>query len=82
MDRFKLYKKWFWIGIVVGLLNPVAGLIYGIALLAEPEHRQEGIIIVVWTIVWAFLSYYLGLWLVKQGYLPTFQLKTPIKLFR
>lgn len=52
-DKFKLYKKWFWIGVVVGFLNALAGLIYGIALALEKEHRKEGIIIAAWS----FLSF-------------------------
>ncbi|OGI98990.1 hypothetical protein A3H53_01100 [Candidatus Nomurabacteria bacterium RIFCSPLOWO2_02_FULL_40_10] len=82
MDRFKLGKKWFWIGIAAGLLNPILGLIYGIALVVEKDHRKEGIIVIIWTIVWAVISYYLSIWLVKQGYLPTFELKSPGKLIR
>ena len=80
MDKFKLGKKWFWIGIVMGL-NPVFGLIYSIALLTEKDHRKEGIIIIAWTIIWAIISYYLSIWLAKQGYLPTYELKSPGKLF-
>ncbi len=79
MDRFKLYNKWFWIGIVMGL-NPIFGLVYGIALLVEKDHRKEGMIVIIWTIVWAVISYYLSIWLVKQGYLPTYQMKFPSKL--
>lgn len=48
-DKFKLYKKWFWIGIIVGFLNVLAGLIYGVALILEPEHRKEGLIIAAWS---------------------------------
>ncbi len=82
MDKFKLYKKWFWIGIVAGFMNPVLGLVYGIALLVEKDHRKEGWIIIILTIVWAIISYNLGIWLTKQGYLPTFQVKSPGKLFQ
>ena len=82
MDKFKVKKKWFWIGIVAGLMSPVLGLIYGIALLVEKDHRKEGWIIIAWTIVWAIISYNLSIWLVKQGYLPTFQIKEAGKLFQ
>jgi Mg/Co/Ni transporter MgtE len=50
-DKFKLYKKWFWVGIAVGFFNFVAGLIYAFALMAEKEHRREGIIILIWTLI-------------------------------
>lgn len=50
-DKFKLYKKWFWIGIAVGFLSTFAGLIYGIALMIEPEHRKEGFIIILWSFI-------------------------------
>ena len=81
MDKFKLNKKWFWVGIVMGL-NPVFGLVYGIALLTEKDHRKEGLIIIVWTIVWAIISYYLSGWFVKQGWLPSYKINSPGKLFQ
>lgn len=57
-DKFKLYKKWFWVGIAVGFLNLLAGLVYGIVLALEKEHRKEGLIVVVWSIlVFIFLLY-------------------------
>lgn len=59
-DKFKLYKKWFWIGIIVGFLNFVAGIIYGFALVGEPEHRKEGWIIVGWSAVSLFLTFWLS----------------------
>ena len=54
-DKFRLFGKWFWIGIVVGFLNYIAGLIYGIALVTEKEYRREGAIIVAWTVLVAVL---------------------------
>ncbi len=48
-DNFKLYKKWFWVGVAIGFFNVLAGIVYGIALLIEPEHRKEGLIIVAWS---------------------------------
>lgn len=53
-DQFALGKKWFWIGIAVALtsVNVVVGLIYGIALAVEKEHRKEGGIIIAVSIVW------------------------------
>lgn len=58
-DKFKLYKKWFWIGIIVGFLNFIAGLIYGFAMVAEREHRKEGWIVVVWSVVSLLFTYWL-----------------------
>lgn len=80
MDKFKLGKKWFWIGIAMGL-NPVFGLVYSIALLTEKDHRKEGLIILIWTIAWTFISYFLFNWLAIQGYMPTYQLKSSGRLF-
>lgn len=45
-DKFKLWEKWFWVGIIVVLLNSTAGLVFGIALLTEKKYRREGWIIV------------------------------------
>lgn len=61
LDRFKLYKKWFWIGIVIGFLNVFAGLIYSIAMIVEPEHRKEGLVVLIWTLaVFLTLALILG----------------------
>ena len=65
-DKFKLYKKWFWIGIAVGFFNFVAGLIYGIALATEKEHRKEGIIIITWSFLSVIFLFY-----VIVPFLPT-----------
>ena len=53
-EKFKLGKKWFWIGIVMGF-NPIFGLIYGIALLLEKAFRKEALIIIVWTLIWSLV---------------------------
>jgi len=75
INQSKLFKKWFWIGAVIAFLHPIAGLIYGIALVVEKNRRQEGLVIIIWTIVAFLISYYLiGPWLVKTGFLPKFQL--------
>lgn len=50
-DKFKLYKKWFWIGIAVGFFSTIAGLVYGIALMIESEHRKEGFIVILWSFI-------------------------------
>lgn len=80
-DKFKLFKKWFWIGFFVGLFNIAAGLLYGIALAIEPEHRREGVVLIVWTVFWAILTYQLGVYLTEEGYVPRFQIVEPGKLF-
>ena len=51
--KFKVGKKWFWIGIVIGFFNVVGGFIYGIALLFEDDFREEALIILGWTLMWA-----------------------------
>ncbi len=50
-DKFKLYGKWFWIGVIVAFLNSIAGLVYSVALIAEKEHRKEGWILLGWTLL-------------------------------
>ncbi len=68
-------KKWFWIGIVVSLLNIVGGLVYGIALAIEKDHRKEGLIIIVFAIVWAVAGYFfIGPLLIKFGLVPKYTL--------
>ncbi|MDI6717962.1 MAG: hypothetical protein QMD86_02910 [Patescibacteria group bacterium] len=74
-DKFKIGKKWFWIGIAVSTFNLVAGLTYGIALALGKEHRKEGLIIAGWAVVWALIGFFLiGPWLVKSGLVPKFQI--------
>jgi hypothetical protein len=73
--QFKLGKKWFWIGMAVALFNVMGGLVYGIALLLEKEHRKEGAIIIVFAIIWfIFSGWFLGPWLMKTGILPQYRL--------
>lgn len=71
-DKFLMYKKWFWIGIVVAIMNGAAGLIYGIALAMEPEHRKEGAVVILWSFIAFGLTYTLAMWLQSRGYIPTF----------
>lgn len=69
-DKFQLWGKWFWIGIITSFFNAAAGLIYGIALVVEKEHRKEGFIIIGWAIIWTLIIFLLiGPLLVKSGYL-------------
>ncbi|MBU3901652.1 hypothetical protein KKF25_03335 [Patescibacteria group bacterium] len=73
-NQFALGKKWFWIGLVMGL-NILSGLVFGIALTLEKERRKEGAIIIVFTIAWFIFSWLvLGPWLQKSGILPQYQL--------
>ena len=77
-DKFKLGKKWFWIGIIISIFNIVGGLVYGIVLLLEKNHRKEGIIIIAWAIIWTLFSFFvIGPYLVKSGLLPQFQIAQP-----
>jgi hypothetical protein len=69
-DKFKLLGKWFWIGIIIGFLNPVAGVIFGLALAFEKEHRKEGTIITLFALACFTLRYSLYIWLANSGYLP------------
>lgn len=80
MDQFSLFKKWFWIGIVMSLFNVVGGLIYGIAVLVDKEHRKEGAILIAFALVWFFVAAFLiGPWLIKSGILPNYKLMKAIK---
>lgn len=72
-SRFALGKKWFWIGIVVSLLSVVGGLVYGIALAIEKNYRKEGLIIVIFALVWAAVSLFvIAPLLVKSGFLSNY----------
>lgn len=74
-DRFKLGKKWFWIGMVVALFSVAAGLLFGIALLTEKDHRKEGLIIVIFALVWAAVSMFvIAPLLIKSGFLSNYTL--------
>ena len=75
MDQFALFRKWFWIGIVMSLFNVAAGLVYGVAVLMDKEHRKEGAIIIAFALIWFFFAaYVLGPWLIKSGILPNYKL--------
>ena len=74
-DKFGFGKKWFWIGIIVSFFHFAAGLIYGLALIFEKDRRKEGLIIMVFAVIWFLLNFFIiGPWLVKSGFLPKFQL--------
>ena len=70
-NKFKLGKKWFWIGIVIGALNVVAGVIYGIALIIEKEHRREGLIIAVFSLVFiSLIIWFIGPLFMDNDFIP------------
>lgn len=63
-------KKWFIIGIVIALLNPIfSGLVISFGFLTEPKLRKEGKIILVISFVWAILLAYIIDGLKRGGYL-------------
>lgn len=63
-------KKWFIIGIIIAILNPIfSGLIMSFAFLTEPKLRKEGKILLVISFVWAIIMAYLIEWLKLGGYL-------------
>jgi len=63
-------KKWFIIGIIIALLNPIfSGLIVSFGFLTEPKFRKEGKIILVISFLWAIALAYIVDWIKKGGYL-------------
>jgi len=63
-------KKWFIIGIIIAILNPIfSGLIMSFAFLTEPKLRKEGKILLVISFVWAIIMAYLIELLKSGGYL-------------
>jgi len=52
-------KKWFWMGIVVALISPVAGLILAVAFWTEPELKKQGKTIFIFTIIWGIIFIFL-----------------------
>ncbi len=74
-SQFGLWRKWFWIGVVAAIFNPVVGLVYGIALAVEEDRRKEGVIIVVFAVAWfVFAAFLLIPWLIKSGIMPHYRL--------
>jgi len=72
-DEFKLWRKWFWVGIIMSLLFSVPGIIYGIALALEKEHRKEGLIIIIFSVLWYFALSFIITELTLSGALPRYQ---------
>jgi len=66
-EKFKLGKKWFWIGIVISGINPLAGLVYGIALILEKSYRKVGLVLLLITIVFAIIAGFSFQFLLKKG---------------
>lgn len=63
-------KKWFIIGIIIALLNPIfSGLVVSFGFLTEPKFRKEGKIILVISFLWAIALAYIIDWMKKGGYL-------------
>lgn len=63
-------KKWFIIGIIIAILNPIfSGLVMSFAFLTEPKLRKEGKILLVISFVWAIVMAYLIELLKSGGYL-------------
>ena len=63
-------KKWFIIGIVIAILNPIfSGLVISFAFLTEPKLRREGKIILIISLIWVVILAYLIESLKKGGYL-------------
>lgn len=63
-------KKWFLIGLVVAILNPIfSGLVLGIGFWTEPRLKKEGKIITAVAVVWGLGAMFLSRWLAQQGLL-------------
>jgi hypothetical protein len=63
-------KKWFVIGIIIALLNPIfSGLVVAFGFLTEPKFRREGKIILVISFIWAIALAYIIDWMQRGGYL-------------
>jgi hypothetical protein len=57
VDKFKLGRKWFWVGVIMAIASFLSGLIYGLFLIFEKDHRKEGMVILALTIIWWILFY-------------------------
>ena len=66
----KSKRKWFWIGMIIALfLPPIPGFIFGFAMFTEKPYRKEALIIIVWSAVWAVLTYLIAQYVVSHGLL-------------
>ena len=57
-DKFKLGKKWFWMGIAISFFSAIAGLLYGIVLALEKNYQKEGLIIISVAIIWGIIVFF------------------------
>jgi len=68
--EFSSKKKWFIVGIVIAILNPIfSGLVVAFGFLTEPKMRKEGKIILAISFIWAIILAYIIDWLARGGYL-------------
>jgi hypothetical protein len=72
-NKFGLWQKWFWVGIVMSIPFSFPGLIYGIVLALEKENRKSGLIIIAFSIVWYVALSLFTAWLTASGFLPHYQ---------
>jgi len=66
MNIFKPFRKWFWVGFFVGILNSVAGLIVGAALLFERDKRPQGVAVILWSVFFFLLVPYINTWIFQN----------------
>lgn len=60
MNSINVSKKWFWVGLLIALLNPIfSGLIIGSFYLTEPSLKKYGRIILAAAIIWGAVSFLL-----------------------
>ena len=52
--------KWFVVGIIAGILNPLAGIVVGIALLTDKKQKEEGVVITLFSVILLVLTVYLA----------------------
>ncbi len=63
-------KKWFWVGIIIALVNPIfAGLLVAAVYLTEPKLKRAGVVVAAISILWGAVLFYL----VRQNF-PVFPL--------
>lgn len=77
-NEVKLWRKWFWVGIAIGILSMFTGIlpafIFGIALAFEKGRRKEGLVILLVTVIWfAAMNYLVFPQLMKAGYMSKYQ---------
>lgn len=64
MDKFLMNGKWFWVGMALAVVSGPSGIVFGVALLVEPEHRKEGAVITVWSV---FCTAAVAFWALSLG---------------